>query len=238
MTSFPAERNMKVESGHRAKLRPAVQWLIVCLLFSAPLRAQYPLHITAADTDSTVLQPLQLQRVFPSRMACAEYIQQLPALLQSRGLVAASVDSVRIDSTSAYLLLYVGEPLYWGEIRTEGLGRQEWERTGIRLPAIGKQPFSGKQLAAIEKQLLNWLSDNGYPFATVSLDSIGWVAGQLNGILTVNKGMNYLMDSIHVEGAAKISNRFLYRYLDIPAGSQYSLKQFGNISSRLRELPY
>lgn len=239
MTRFPAERNMKVKSGHPAKLRLTVQWLIAgCLFFVLPLQAQYRLHIEAADADSSVLQPLQLQRVFANRPACAEYIRQLPAALRSRGLVAASIDSVRIDSTSAYLLLYVGETLHWGEIRIEGLDEQEWARTNIRLPAIGKHPFSGSQLTALEKQLLNWMSDNGYPFATVSLDSVHWSAGQLNGILSVNKGMNYLVDSIHVEGGAKISSRFLHRYLDVPKGSPYSLKQFSGISNRLRELPY
>lgn len=238
MTRFTAEGDMKVESGHRAKVRRAMVWMIATLLCSFSLYAQYSLHIEAADADSAVLQPLQLQRNFSSRLACAEYVNKLPGLLQSRGLVSASIDSVRIDSTSAYLLLFVGEPLFWGEIRIDGLTEQEWERTNIRLPAIGKQPFLGEQLTALEKQLLNWMADNGYPFATVELDSVNWLAGQLNGILSINKGLNYLMDSIHVEGAAKISSRFLHRYLDIPAGSPYSLKQFGSISNRLRELSY
>lgn len=231
---------MKVESGHTTKLRSTVQWVITyCLLVLAgAAKAQYPLHIEPADTDSIAVAALQLQTNFPNRLACAEYINNLPALMQKRGLISASIDSVRIDSSSAYLLLYAGEALNWGEVRVTGLDSREWEKTGIRLPAIGKQVFSGEKLTALQKQLLIWLSDNGYPFATVTLDSVHWDAGQLNGILVVEKGLNYLMDSIHVEGAAKISNQFLHRYLDIPRGSQYSLKQFGTISNRLRELPY
>lgn len=240
MTCFPAERDMKVESGHFTKLRSITYWtvFVICLLSASQLTAQYQLQIRPADADSAVLPPLQLQTNFPNQLACLQYISRIPELLAAKGLVAASVDSIRADSTGAFLLLYVGSSMYWGDIRVGGMDPQEFNQTGIRLPAAGRQPFSGELLFSIQRKLLAWLSDRGYPFASVELDSVRWENNRLNGILWVDKGLDYRMDSIHVEGGARISEKFLHRYLDLPQNSKYNLKQFDGISNRLKELPY
>ena len=99
----------------------------------------------------------------------------------------------------------------------------------------------------IQQQLLDHLSDNGFPFATVQLDSIVLMNGgeerennsrQISGVLVVNKGLAYKVDSLVLKGSASISENFLHRYLDLPRGSNYDRSRFENISLRLRELPF
>ncbi|GAO45130.1 hypothetical protein FPE01S_04_03730 [Flavihumibacter petaseus NBRC 106054] len=200
--------------------------------------AQYPLQVKLVDGDSTSLASLQLKTAFPNRQACAQYVNDLPGYLSQKGLVNASVDSVQLDSASGSILLYLGTSLYWGDFKLEGMTRQEWLQTGLSLPRPGKDPFHARQLQQIQNQLLTWLSDNGYPFAQVQFDSVEWKDGKLGGQLVVDRGMYYTVDSIRVEGTARISDRFLHRYLDIPQGSKYSFKAFQNISPRLRELTF
>ncbi len=231
---------MNVESGHPAKLRCFCKSLFVLFFLAGPLiaQAQHALQIRLVEGDSIALNPLRLQTSFPNRPACLQYVEELPGQLQKKGFVSASVDSIAGDSAQTRIRLYLGDALYWGNLRPAGLSAQEWSQTGIQLPRPGKEPVDGAKLLALQQKLLAWLADNGFPFATVQLDSTAWEEGRLHGVLVIDKGYAYAFDSIHVEGTAKISDRFLRRYLDLPQGSKYRLKTFENISPRLRELPF
>lgn len=240
MTCFSAERDMKVNTGHGAKLRYGRHSLLSLIFLFGYLagHAQYPLHIRSVDKDSTILRSLQLDTSFRDKLACLEYISQLPQLLAKKGYGSAAVDSVHLDSLYATLLLYVGEKYAWGQLRVSGISATELQQTGLLLPKPAKQGFTGISLESMQKTLLGYLADHGYPFASVQLDSLDLHDGQIDGALVVEKGMAYRLDSIRVIGTAHISEQFLYRYLDMPQGSPYRIKSFDNISSRLRELPY
>ena len=119
-----------------------------------------------------------------------------------------------------------------------GLLPREFQQTGVLLPKSSVMPFNSQAIETMEHELLLWLSDNGFPFAKVRLDSIRVSEGLISAVLMVDKGMPYLMDSIRVNGNVKISERFLHRYLDLPKGSPYKRKTFEDISPRLRELPF
>ena len=72
---------------------------IAVLLIASRGWAQYTLHITAVDRDSLFLhKQLGLTTSFRSRDVCTEYIYTIPGLLQSRGYLTASLDSIASDS--------------------------------------------------------------------------------------------------------------------------------------------
>jgi outer membrane protein assembly factor BamA len=247
MTCFSAEGNMKVNAGQgvrkfecATKLRSYRHWLVLLLLLitAGTTRSQYSLNILPVDHDTVFIQKLGLTGKFSDKQTCLNYIGQLPELLSKKGYASASVDSLWTDSTTAGILLYIGEQFHWGHLNVSGLTTQELQLTGIIFPKKTNLPFSSQAIDKLQITLLNWMSDNGYPFATVRLDSIELTDGLVNGTLEVKKGMPYQFDSIHLIGNAKISDRFLQRYLDLQHGSKYRLKTFSDISPRLRDLPY
>lgn len=63
-------------------------------------------------------------------------------------------------------------------------------------------------------------------------------AGGVSGILKLQKGELRKIDSVHIDENVGVSKGYLERYLDIFEGSNYSEKKLGNISARLRELPF
>src|SRR5438034_11813926 len=76
---------------------------------SAVAQYKYQLNIRAVDRDSVFLRnELSLQNNFPSQFDAEQYINQLSSLLHAKGYVTSSIDSVRYDSSSAYMVLYVG----------------------------------------------------------------------------------------------------------------------------------
>jgi outer membrane protein assembly factor BamA len=198
----------------------------------------YTVSYKSPSGDTTGLkQQLGLQSAFTSQGEATKYIFALPALLQSKGYIASSVDSVRYDSLHATVTLFTGSLYKWTKISTRPQDQAIIE--AVRLP---EEVLSGRVdftvLRGWQQKILDYLEDNGHPFGKVYLDSIGLQDDQVTALLRIDQGPVYKIDSIRVYGDAKVSNEFLQRYLDIPNGSLYSRTKLLNISRRLSEVNY
>ena len=199
----------------------------------------YLLQIKGADQDANAfVTRLGIQTRFSSRFACTEYVNQLPGFLQSRGYVTASVDSLRIDSLSASLVLYLGEAYQWIRLDAASVDPLLLDAVGWRDRNFSGRPVDFGQLQQWKERLLNRLENTGYPFARIYLDSIGLDKDRVSAQLRVEKGPAYVIDSIRIYGNAKISNYYLQRYLDIPNGSLYNREKLLRVNQKMRELTY
>ncbi len=188
----------------------------------------------------TILLPekLGLQEVFISKAACTEYVFQIPKLLQKKGFIAASVDSMQIDSTSAQVDVYIGRIFRWAKLNASSVPQEWLTAAGYIEKNFTKQVLNYQSLQQLQERLLIKLENTGYPFANVYLDSFDLSEEGISAILKVNKGPLYKIDSIRIYGDVKLNNIFLQRYLEIPNGSIYQKQKLVNISPRLLQLPY
>ncbi|CAN5458672.1 hypothetical protein BH11BAC5_BH11BAC5_29010 [soil metagenome] len=213
--------------------------MIAGCFFVAQASAQYQLRVHYLDKD-TAFQPqaLKLQTSFTSQVLCEEYINKLPALLNSKGYASASIDTVQYDSSFAKIELYLGTQQNWVQLKTVGIEKRALDESGYMSKNFTNRPINFTQLAFIKERLLNYYEKNGYPFAAVFLDSILLKDDELNAVLTATPGPLYHIDSIRINGKAKISNNFLQHYLGLPNGSVYNKEKLELVSKRMLELPY
>lgn len=201
--------------------------------------SNYQLFIRSVDKDAAfVTSQLGLQTAFTSRNTCLEYINQLPAMLQSKGYVTNSIDSLKVDSLSASLVLFVGQLYRWAQLDAKSVEPDLLNAVGWREKLFADKPMDFKQVQLWQDRLLTQLENTGYPFARVYLDSLQVETEKVFALLKVKKGPLYKIDSIRVYGNAKISSDYLQRYLDIPNGSIYSKEKLLGISKKIRELTY
>jgi outer membrane protein assembly factor BamA len=214
--------------------------LLLLLLNSSGGFAQYALHILPVDKDSAFLQKkLKLITDFKSRDACTEYIYNLLPLLQGKGYATASVDSISYDANGATLRLYTGNAFRWAQISTRRVEPGLLIAVAWNDKTFSRRPLDLRQFQARQQQLLDYLENNGYPFAKVSLDSVTLKGDdEIFAILRIDKGPLYKIDSIRVYGPARISNEFLQRYLNITNGSTYRKEKLEAIHKKMLELPY
>ncbi|HYC41289.1 MAG TPA: hypothetical protein VEB63_12465 [Chitinophagaceae bacterium] len=198
----------------------------------------YELRIRPVDRDSVQVQRLGLQTTFPSVSELEEYLTKLPDLLQGRGYITASIDSVRYDSTHALIHLYLGEAYRWAVLRAEGIETPALQQAGWRDNELRERPVNFERVYHLQARLLDYYENRGYPFARVYLDSVRVREGEVSGLLKVNRGPLYKIDSLRVYGNVRISNQYLQRYLDLPNGSIYSKEKLQSVSRRIRQLPY
>ena len=264
-TGLSAKGNMKINACHPAKVRRIAgaharrdgagafgrsaaalvrrySGLLVGLLLLLPgrTRAQYLLHVIPVDKDSVFVHTkLGIPSSFKTREACTEYIYALVSLLQGKGYVTASVDTVLYGPKSASMRLYVGAIWRWANIDTRRVDPTLLAAVAWNPKAFAHKPLDLRQYQYRQQLLLDYMENNGYPFAKVSLDSVVLRdQGEIFAVLKIDKGPLYKIDSIRVYGTAKISNQFLQRYLNIPNGCLYRKDRLKAISKKLLELPY
>lgn len=204
---------------------------------NAAAQTKYQLHYRFADTTDVSVS-LGLQQQFGDKLACNQYVFELPKLLQKKGFVTASVDSVQFDSASAKLVLFLGRQYRWAMLNTSSVPQDLLNAVGYRDKNFQQQFLDFPAIQQLQQRLLDKLENNGYPFANISLDSFEMKQEGISAVLKIDKGPLYKIDSIRVYGDVRISNRFLQRYLEIENGSVYQKQKLLNISPRLRMLPY
>jgi outer membrane protein assembly factor BamA len=230
---------LRMRFERMAKLR--IYGFILLLLFASlqPAHAQYALHVKISSPDSILkANSLGIPSSFKDRAGCTEYIYKLTDILRNKGFTAASIDSVKIDSAAAFLQLYIGERFTWSLIRTKPADAPILNASGWDSKKLFGKPATVEHFESEELQLLNYLENNGYPFAKISLDSVMIDKGAIRATLNVEKGPLYKIDSIHINGTAKISVDFMERYLGIAEGSLYRKDRLLTISRRILELPF
>src|SRR5258705_814276 len=200
----------------------------------------YQSIIKDVDRDSSLLKnELGLQTSFASQIEAQQYIGQLPALLHAKGYVTASVDSIRIDSSSASLVLFLGKIYRWALIDASCVDPAVLNGTGWREKNFSDKAIDFNEVETWQKQMLDWLENNGQTFGKVYLASLEFLNDdKWSAVLKVNEGPLYKIDSARIFGETKISNNFLQRYLEIPNGSIYNKKKLMNVSKKIRELSY
>ncbi|UAY51709.1 POTRA domain-containing protein [Ferruginibacter albus] len=200
--------------------------------------AQYRLNIICIDKDSSFQQSLNLQTDFTTQLSCAQYVNKLPAQLNAKGYITASVDSIFYDSLYTTIHLYVGNKYTWVKINTDSVDKNALDESGYIAANIENKPINMQQLQQIQQRILNYYEKTGFPFAGVFLDSIQQNEKGITAQLKVKAGPLYHIDSIRIYGNTKISNRFLQQYLGINNGDIYNIEKLKQVSKKLSNLAY
>lgn len=222
------------------KIRLQISVLLTLLLaIDAGAQEKYPLHLTLVDSVSTTTRTIPaFETNFNSRLACIEYLNRLPGQLQAQGFVTASLDAIRTDSSRATATLFLGEKYQWGVVETAKVDPALLDAAGWKEKQFRNQAFDFTVFRNWQERCMQYLENNGYPFARIWLDSVRIDGEKVSALLQVDKGPLYHVDSIRVFGNVKISSVFLQQYFDIPNGSIYQRDKLIRINQKIRELTY
>jgi len=206
---------------------------------NSKLQTSFSLYINFLDKDTAFKpQSLGLQTSFADKVACMDYVFNLPSTLAAKGYPTASVDTFYLDSVAAHVDLFVGQKYSWGEIKTDSIEKRALDAVGWNKKFIQNKNFDFERLETYKQSFVNYYGRNGYPFARISLDSIRIDNNKIAANLKADKGVLYHIDSIHLYGKAKIRNSFLQHYLGISNGSVYNSDKLQAINKKLLDLQY
>jgi translocation and assembly module TamA len=134
--------------------------------------------------------------------------------------------------------LTVGPLFSWVALRPGNLDPALARRVGFQERHFRGRPLRYAHYARLARQVLAFYQNNGYPFASVRLDSLQINTGQVAASLRVERGSYIRLDSLIVDGDVKIKPSFLKSLLRWQPDQPFSQTQVDQALRTLRTLPY
>ena len=197
----------------------------------------YILNVRGAQADS-----FQVKSNLPASVrdsaAAREAFQQAPLNLFALGYVAAQVDSVVYESAQATAYVHLGKSYRFVHVRPGNVPPDLLAQSRLQERQWLNKPVDPKLFYPAFERIIRVCEDNGFPFASIRLDSLQEENGKVSAALRLDRGPFITLDSVVVGEDPGIARYIILRYLGLREGMPYNETKVTQLSTRLRELPY
>lgn len=175
---------------------------------------------------------------FEDSLDIENYLHHLIDSLHLLAFLEASIDSVRYKPGYFRVYVHKGEQYSRVRINPGSVDEELLSALNIRRDRFEREHISIERFRWLQRRLLDWHENSGYPFARVCLENTKAANGIISGDLVVKPNRHYRIDSIHIEGDAAVDRRYLYRHLGIRPGDPYNEQKFRDAGLRIGETPF
>ena len=196
------------------------------------------LLLDAEAADRPLLRRYKVKSTVPDSLGALREVRELVLALQGDAYLTASADELHWTRDTVRVRLYVGERFRWAYLRNGNLGDGLLTRAGYREKFFRQAPFVPEDWARLQERILVEAENQGYPFATVGLDSIRLSGHDIAGRVVLKRGPAIMFDSLQLVGNTKTKKRFLTKYLQIFPNQPFSQQRVAAAAQLLRQLPY
>ncbi len=178
------------------------------------------------------------QQAFEDDLDVEEEMTEILNQLYDQSYLSASVDSIYRGDSIRQAFLFVGAKYEWANLKNGNVKPQFLNQVGYKEKLYSGKPFNYKELRKLQESLLSYAENNGYPFATVRLDSIRIVDDQIAARIYMRPNRLIYFDGVEIEGDVKISEKFMATYLGLKKGTLYDESKLLKVRNRIKELGY
>jgi outer membrane protein assembly factor BamA len=187
---------------------------------------------------NNLLKEYKIANQLVDSASVSKEINQALLQLHAKEYLLASIDSTWTKPDSVCVRLYIGERFRWINLRRGNVDEVILNHSGFREKLYRDKPFSYSELATQEDNVLTYCENQGFPFATIRLDSISITPQGIQASLFLEKGTYIRFDTIHLEGSVSLKKRFLYAIIRAHPGQPYSQVKLDKAQQQLRQFPY
>lgn len=225
--------------------------LLVCAQVPLPLRLlispeESPVFVEITrdfTPQPQLITPDSVLMLLPDSAAIGPTCLRLLRHLRAKAYLTASIeqgtrDKGQMAKSAPDLILRLGPRLHWLSLRPMNAADRAWlEAAGFREKDFDQKPLRHDALLALQRRVLEQFENNGYPFASVRLDSVRAEAdGGVSAVLAVQRNRFFTFKTLKINGDLKLPPRYLPNYLGLRAGQPYSRQQVLRIREQLRSL--
>lgn len=219
-------------------LRRHVGVLLLLLASSCEGLAQrYEVRFIASDSlPERWFRPVEVGSLHQLSSALGNQI----AFLQGQGFLEARASGCSTDTASRTCTCSLDHgPVYrWARLSGDGIPGEIASEARFRERAFNGRPVEPRQVQRLIEDLLVRAEDSGFPFASVTLDSLRREEQGLHAKVRLSLGRLVRFDSVVVRGDLRTSNRYVQSHIGIKPGSVYNESVVRNVERRTRELPF
>jgi outer membrane protein assembly factor BamA len=188
--------------------------------------------------ERALVRRLHPRATVPDSLTALRTVRELVLALQANAYLTASADGIRWGRDTVRVRLYVGEQFRWAYLHNGNLGDGLLTRAGYREKFFRRTPWRPADWVALQERVLTEAENQGYPFATIGLDSLRLSGRDIAGRVVLKRGPAVYLDSLQIVGTSKTKKRFLTKYLQLAPGQPYNQQRVAAAAALLRQLPY
>jgi outer membrane protein assembly factor BamA len=219
-------------------MKSFVFFLLFFYTQSVLAQQKYNVAIKLSGGDKSILNKINYDKAAADSVAVYKVAEKILSQLQFKGFSLAEIVAVDYAGFNAEVTIKPQQQYRYVTLGAGNLSNDAQQAVGFKAKFYNQAVFDLRKLEQLFQNLLNYYDVNGYPFASISLDSIG--IGKNEIIAKINTKLNekFVYDSLHAVGTAKVNQQYLQTYLNVKAKSLYNENTINNINNRLRELPF
>lgn len=209
--------------------------LLSCMLFFVAYGQKK--YLLSFSQQFEITEVNTKERYFKLEKEVVEYVNDSKNKLVRKGFVLANVDSLVWDSLSVTAHLYQGPKFEKIKIKV-----QEQDKFIIRkMPRLNERflqntNFNPAEVERILVESLDYLQNNGFPFAKVKLEMEEIQQNESYAVLRIDRGPEVKITKIHIKGEAEVSEKFLTNLIAIKVDDFYDQSRLNKISTRLKQV--
>ncbi len=211
----------------------------IFVLINLSATAQHYLLVQAENEKAgEVLAGYSYKKSFFDSVAAQQQISKLVLALQDDGYLLAGVKELSSGADTTRVMLETGSRFRWAKLSAATVNKEWLNRTIWRQNAYTDKPFRYGRVSRLMRELVREAENNGYPFASVKLDSVQVDSTLLMANVQMEQGPYIIFDTLVVKGDVRLNPRFLGAFLGIRYGEPYSQQKVKDAVMLLQGLPY
>jgi translocation and assembly module TamA len=159
--------------------------------------------------------------------------------LNKRGYLEASIDSILINKRNWIVVLYTGEVYRYATLKRGSLPLSLANKVGFSSKQFKGAVLNVKQIYELEEKVVKAAENNGYPFASIGLDSIQFdEQHRLMASWRYDPGPLITIDSLTILGSYEVKYKFFQKLVRIKKGEPFSQQKIDQSQKILSQLSY
>jgi len=199
-------------------------------------QSRYNLKIEGVDTVSkNIARKMIYTKDFNDSLSILKTLKELAESIRNQGFLTASFDSLKKDSSTFIAYFFSGEKFNKGHIRLESIPEIALAYAGLKNKRGGVDIL---EFISKRDLLINYFENNGYPFASIKLDSIEQLKDGINAVALLSKSNRFVVTLFTPIGYSNINVTFLLSHINLKLGTSYDESIIKSIPEAINELSF
>ncbi len=211
---------------------------VLLLLFAISGKGQNLLRLSVITVETSEILPEYLSNIpfYPDSLSLSSGIDSLLTKLVHLGYFDAKLHKLTPDSAGFTALISTGKLFFW-HLRNSNISVAAL-REGYFEHYFNGEPIPHAHFAQLQKTIIEWYENNGYPFASLHTDSISIVENIISAVLRLELNQRVDFDPVQLSGNVKLADAFIAGLTGIKAGMPYNEKLAMSAPELINDLPF
>ncbi|MDN5204016.1 BamA/TamA family outer membrane protein [Fulvivirgaceae bacterium BMA10] len=215
-----------------------VKLIMIICSYQSYGQSDMQINFVGNQDDLSILDKAKLLNKKIDSVQIQFFLKRALSDLHKRGYLQARFNILDLKDDIVDVHVEAGKVYKLARLDRGNLNEEIINKVGYKEKFYSDRPFNHHQVALLMQKVLDISENQGYPFASIQLDSISLVQNILRASLNYDPGPFITFDSLEVAGDAKLKEGFLTSYLRIIPGEPFDMRKIENVDAKLNRLPY